>query len=104
MPAFGGATDPAAGNAVWGICASGMFGLGLLDDFVTLKPYAKLVGQIVFATALSVFGLRLNWFQASAVLDQALARSGPRNNKGAEAAETAIEMANLIRRLQDRES
>jgi 6,7-dimethyl-8-ribityllumazine synthase len=33
--------------------------------------------------------------------DQALARSGPRNNKGAEAAETAIEMANLIRRLQD---
>src|SRR5262245_9204596 len=35
--------------------------------------------------------------------DQALARSGPRNNKGAEAAETAIEMANLVRRLQDRQ-
>src|SRR4030081_428748 len=34
--------------------------------------------------------------------DQALARSGPKNNKGAEAAETAIEMANLVRRLQDR--
>jgi 6,7-dimethyl-8-ribityllumazine synthase len=33
--------------------------------------------------------------------DQALARSGPRNNKGAEAAETAVEMANLVRRLQD---
>jgi 6,7-dimethyl-8-ribityllumazine synthase len=33
--------------------------------------------------------------------EQALARSGPRNNKGAEAAETAIEMANLIRKLQD---
>jgi 6,7-dimethyl-8-ribityllumazine synthase len=33
--------------------------------------------------------------------DQALARSGPRNNKGAEATETAIEMANLVRRLQD---
>jgi 6,7-dimethyl-8-ribityllumazine synthase len=33
--------------------------------------------------------------------DQALARSGPRNNKGAEAAETAIEMANLVRRLGD---
>lgn len=32
--------------------------------------------------------------------EQALARSGPRNNKGAEAAETAIEMANLVRRLQ----
>lgn len=35
--------------------------------------------------------------------DQALARSGPRNNRGAEAAEAAIEMANLVRRLQDRE-
>ena len=34
--------------------------------------------------------------------DQAMARSGPSNNKGAEAAETAIEMANLVRRLQDR--
>src|SRR5215472_9471801 len=35
--------------------------------------------------------------------EQALARSGPTNNKGAEAAETAIEMANLVRRLQDRD-
>ena len=33
--------------------------------------------------------------------DQAMARSGPKNNKGAEAAETAVEMANLIRRLQE---
>ena len=33
--------------------------------------------------------------------DQALARSGPKSNKGAEAAETAVEMANLMRRLQD---
>lgn len=36
--------------------------------------------------------------------DQALARSGPRNNKGAEAAETAIEMANLLGRLQARDA
>jgi|SRR6266487_1320489 6,7-dimethyl-8-ribityllumazine synthase len=36
--------------------------------------------------------------------EQALARSGPKNNKGAEAAETAIEMANLVRRLQDRQA
>jgi len=35
--------------------------------------------------------------------DQALARSGAKNNKGAEAAETAVEMANLIRRLQERD-
>lgn len=32
--------------------------------------------------------------------EQALARSGPKHNKGAEAAETAIEMANLLSRLQ----
>jgi 6,7-dimethyl-8-ribityllumazine synthase len=32
--------------------------------------------------------------------DQALARSGPKRNTGIEAAETALEMANLIRRLQ----
>jgi 6,7-dimethyl-8-ribityllumazine synthase len=32
--------------------------------------------------------------------DQALARSGPKNNRGAEAAEAAIEMANLLRAIQ----
>jgi 6,7-dimethyl-8-ribityllumazine synthase len=32
--------------------------------------------------------------------DQALARSGPKNNKGADAAEAALEMANLLREIQ----
>lgn len=32
--------------------------------------------------------------------EQALARSGPKNNKGADAAEVAIEMANLMREVQ----
>ena len=32
--------------------------------------------------------------------DQALAQSGPKNNKGAEAAEGAVEMANLLRTIQ----
>ena len=32
--------------------------------------------------------------------EQALARSGPKNNKGAEAAEAALEMANLLRSIQ----
>jgi len=32
--------------------------------------------------------------------DQALARSGPKNNKGADAAEAAIEIANLLREIQ----
>ncbi len=33
-------------------------------------------------------------------MEQALARSGPKNNKGADAAEAAIEMANLLRAIQ----
>ena len=33
-------------------------------------------------------------------MDQALARSGPKNNKGADAAESAIEMANVLREIQ----
>ena len=32
--------------------------------------------------------------------DQAMARSGPKNNKGAEAANAAIEMTNLLRSIQ----
>jgi 6,7-dimethyl-8-ribityllumazine synthase len=32
--------------------------------------------------------------------DQAMARSGSKNNKGADAAEAAIEMANLLREIQ----
>ncbi len=32
--------------------------------------------------------------------EQALARSGPKHNKGVEAAEAAIEMANLMREIQ----
>ncbi len=32
--------------------------------------------------------------------DQALARSGPKNNKGSDAAEVAIEMANALREIQ----
>jgi 6,7-dimethyl-8-ribityllumazine synthase len=33
-------------------------------------------------------------------IEQALARSGPKNNKGADAAQVAIEMANLMREVQ----
>ena len=53
------------------LCASGMFLVGLVDDIVHLKPYAKLVGQIIFCTAVTMFGLRLHWLP-SPVLDQAL--------------------------------
>lgn len=53
------------------LCSGGMFALGLLDDFISLKPYSKLVGQVVFSTAFTLFGTRLHWLD-SPVLDQAL--------------------------------
>ncbi|MCA1665324.1 MAG: hypothetical protein LC659_13850, partial [Myxococcales bacterium] len=53
------------------VSAAGMFIVGLVDDAVHLKPYAKLVGQIVFCTAITTGGLRLHWLP-SRVLDQSL--------------------------------
>ncbi|MCU1280273.1 MAG: glycosyl transferase [bacterium] len=60
-----------AGGHLLLACSGGMFLVGLVDDVVHLKPYAKLVGQIFFCTAFTMFGLRLRWLP-SAVLDQAL--------------------------------
>ena len=53
------------------LCSAGLFVVGLVDDIFHLKPYAKLVGQIFFCTAITMFGLRLHWLP-SEVLDQAL--------------------------------
>jgi len=60
-----------AGDAILVACASGMFLLGLVDDRVQLKPYAKLIGQIICATLLTVMGLRLHWIP-NPILDQGL--------------------------------
>lgn len=49
------------GDAILVACSSFVFLLGLYDDVFHLKPYAKLIGQIVAATALTTFGLRLPW-------------------------------------------
>jgi UDP-GlcNAc:undecaprenyl-phosphate GlcNAc-1-phosphate transferase len=38
-----------------------MFLLGLVDDVVDLKPYAKLVGEIAIASLFVFFGYRLGW-------------------------------------------
>jgi UDP-GlcNAc:undecaprenyl-phosphate GlcNAc-1-phosphate transferase len=59
------------GDALLVLCAAGMFTVGLIDDFVQLKPYTKLVGQIIFSTLVTMFGLRLHWV-SSHVLDQAI--------------------------------
>lgn len=53
------------------VCSSAMFLLGFIDDLVQLKPYAKLVGQIVVAAIFTTFGLRLHWIP-TAPLDQLL--------------------------------
>jgi UDP-GlcNAc:undecaprenyl-phosphate GlcNAc-1-phosphate transferase len=60
-----------AGDWLLIACASGMFVVGLVDDLVQLKPYAKLVAQIIICTAFTMFGLRLHWLP-SPVADQAL--------------------------------
>ena len=41
--------------------SSGMFLLGLLDDHFEFKPYQKLVGQVIAATAVIYCGLLLPW-------------------------------------------
>ncbi len=43
------------------VCASSMAVLGFVDDIVQLRPYAKLVAQIVAAVVLTAFGLALPW-------------------------------------------
>jgi UDP-GlcNAc:undecaprenyl-phosphate GlcNAc-1-phosphate transferase len=53
------------------LCASGMFTVGLIDDWVQLKPYSKLVAQIVLSTVLTMGGTRLFWL-SSPPFDQAL--------------------------------
>jgi UDP-GlcNAc:undecaprenyl-phosphate/decaprenyl-phosphate GlcNAc-1-phosphate transferase len=48
-----------------------MFGVGLVDDVITLKPYTKLVAQIAIASFLVFFGYRLGW-SGSLTLDTVL--------------------------------
>jgi UDP-GlcNAc:undecaprenyl-phosphate GlcNAc-1-phosphate transferase len=44
-----------------------MFLLGLVDDFVKLKPSAKFVGQLIIACIIVAAGLRLHWIPWPAV-------------------------------------
>ncbi len=64
---------PAAldGDALLVLTSSGMFLVGLVDDRVQLKPYTKLVAQILCATLFTTFGLRLQWVP-NPILDQGL--------------------------------
>jgi len=39
-----------------------LFMLGLLDDFLHIKPQSKLIGQIIVASLITFLGFRLQWF------------------------------------------
>jgi UDP-GlcNAc:undecaprenyl-phosphate GlcNAc-1-phosphate transferase len=52
---------PSIGAAIW-IGMTLLFILGLLDDFINIKPHTKLVGQIMVASMAVFLGFRLHWF------------------------------------------
>jgi UDP-GlcNAc:undecaprenyl-phosphate GlcNAc-1-phosphate transferase len=47
-------------NGIFLLAATGMFALGLIDDFVHINPPSKLIGQIICAMLVIYFGTRLN--------------------------------------------
>jgi UDP-GlcNAc:undecaprenyl-phosphate/decaprenyl-phosphate GlcNAc-1-phosphate transferase len=58
---------PSLASAIW-LGMTLLFALGLLDDFLHIKPHTKLIGQIVVASLIIFLGFRLQWF-ASLTLD-----------------------------------
>ncbi len=52
---------PSIAAAAW-IGATFLFILGLVDDFIQIRPYTKLVGQIIAASMVVFLGFRLHWF------------------------------------------
>ena len=70
-------------------------GAVIADDFAAMQVGSGLM-QVQLDTGVPIsFGVL-----ATEDRDQALAQSGQKNNKGAEAAEGAIEMANVLREIQ----
>ncbi|HVG24171.1 MAG TPA: glycosyl transferase [Thermoanaerobaculia bacterium] len=63
-------TKPAEGWVVI-VASSALFVLGLVDDFLHLKPYQKLIGQLLAASTVIYFGLVLPW-TGSSVLNMAI--------------------------------
>jgi len=53
---------PPSAAAVILLVATFLFVLGLLDDFINLKPHIKLIGQILAAAWVVFAGFRLHWF------------------------------------------
>lgn len=55
-------------NAVL-LAATLLFIAGLVDDFIQVKPYQKLILQLIAASATVYFGLRLPWTKSEALND-----------------------------------
>ena len=47
--------------------SSFLFAVGLIDDFLHIKPYQKLIGQVLGASVVVYFGLTLPWGWAPSV-------------------------------------
>ena len=54
---------PHAGAVLW-LGMTLLFVLGLVDDFLKIKPQTKLLGQILVALMVAFFGYRLCWFES----------------------------------------
>ncbi len=65
-----GAPPPSIAATLW-VGMTLMFLLGLLDDFIRIKPHTKLVGQILVASLTTFLGFRLHWL-TSMTLDTTL--------------------------------
>lgn len=58
-------TAPSIGAVIW-LGMTLLFILGLLDDFLSIKPQTKLVAQIMIASVVAFLGFRLHWFSSHA--------------------------------------
>lgn len=54
---------PSLSAVIW-LGMTFLFILGLLDDFLHIKPQTKLVGQILAASLVTFLGFRLHWFSS----------------------------------------
>jgi len=78
------------------ICLGCIVGHETIDFEIVAMQTASGLMQVQLDTGVPIaFGVL-----ATEDLDQAFASSGPKNNRGAMAAESAIEMANLLRTIQ----
>jgi UDP-GlcNAc:undecaprenyl-phosphate GlcNAc-1-phosphate transferase len=57
---------PSLGAVIW-IGMTFLFVVGLLDDFLHIKPQTKLIGQILAASLVAFLGFRLHWFTSLTV-------------------------------------